>query len=73
MVDYYVHEAREELVSDEEQKIPKRFLTAVATESMKRRGDEAFPILTKDRPTGYYHQHDESCPECEDSDSEEDD
>lgn len=66
MVDHYVHEIPEERFTERHDDLSKEFLIAVTTEFIKDRDEAEFPIVTSDRPTCHYHQHDASCPECED-------
>ena len=70
MIDFYVHEAAETFFQDGEEedendKFPNDFLLAVVRELAQLKNKKGLQSLSSERQKCYYHQHDESCPECE--------
>ena len=63
IVDYYTHEFNEAVKLDD--RFSTIFLIAVVNECMRLRLQRQPCIFAMRRPKCYYHQHDESFPECE--------
>lgn len=71
LVDYFVNELKHEYVGEGHKRIDRGFLVRINKELIKNRAKRA--IMASERTACYYHQHDDSCPRCEDEDDEDDD
>jgi hypothetical protein len=71
MVDFYVHEVTANSLDEDNAAYPHGFHALVAREFVKLRNGDIDETLIKYQPRCHYHQHDASCPGCEENEDEE--